>query len=621
MSVKLAGDPIWDRLPRALQGQQERDKGNGRADNPPPLPVPSHENPKLAEAALKMFEKTAESEREERRRVEEKWEQRQASMSSGGEAVADAERRRADDLIRAEKERAETERRYLQERMEEMRREQQRYDSEARNRPSVAQEIGALLPLLQRDDSSRVMLEQILQKHRDEIAAVHDGHREFVKSLREGHQSEINSLRQAHQRELEAEREASRAREERIEERLRAEREERERDRQRYRESTEERDRTWRDRMEGALQTQEQSWQSRHSMLQSMKETAEQGLRAEIDKLKQENYELRTKQEEKGDIFSQLSKHRELASIMKEFGSGDTSSSTSGGIGLSGAPADDWKQTLAEGLSERAPAILQKLFGADGAVRQVSQPTQQQMQQFVEGQVVQTPQGVMEVVRNPADGSLALAPKEAMDRRRAHLAAEASREADERRSLLDGQGAERRRPSAMRRRNSQRKTESADRAEPQINPIPNLAEGLPRRRPPWEGGGMDPSSDGSAGAAPPRPPLVTPKPSSDSAPQARPAEEPESEPPLELTSVERQVLRVIAQTVHESVQHADEPEEWVSKVIEQYPAPVLQQIVGNYTDAQVMRGVRQLEPNSAGATPAGQKFMAAAFRGLRKAMS
>ena len=68
-SIGLAGEPNWDRMPRALQGKKKPDADT--SGNPPPLPMmPSHENPKLAEAALKMFEKTAEAEREERRRLE-----------------------------------------------------------------------------------------------------------------------------------------------------------------------------------------------------------------------------------------------------------------------------------------------------------------------------------------------------------------------------------------------------------------------------------------------------------------------------------------------------------------------------------------------------------------------
>ena len=83
--------------------------------------------------------------------------------------------------------------------------------------------------------------------------------------------------------------------------------EERERDRQRYREAMEERDRSWKDRMDGALQVQQQSWESRHQMLVTTHETVESNLKQEIDRLRSENYDLRQKSEDKGDIFTQLS--------------------------------------------------------------------------------------------------------------------------------------------------------------------------------------------------------------------------------------------------------------------------------------------------------------------------
>lgn len=616
-SIGLAGEPNWERMPRALQGKKAASTPD-TSGNPPPHPMmPSHENPKLAEAALKMFEKSAEAEREERRRLEAKMDAASATRSAGSEAVAEAERRRADDLIRAERERAESERSYMEKRMEEIKREteeqRRRFESEVRSRPSFGEELRNLAPLLSRDDgTAKAMLEQILGKHRDEVAAINSAHQEFVRSLREGHQSELAALRSAHARELEAERQASRSREERIEERLRAEREERERDRVRHKEAMDDRDRHWKDRMEGALQTQQSSWESRHQMLVSTHETTTATLRADIDRLKSENYELRQKADEKGDIFSQLGKFRELQTVMKEFsGDSSSSSSSSGGIGLSQSAGDEWKQTLAEGLTERAPQIMEKLFGTGGAVQQTQQPTPQQMQSFHEGQVVDTPQGKMEVVRNPADGQLALAPKEALDRHRAAVKAHQEAQGGGG-GLLPSQGQQ---PSRRRSHRSNGRSRRRSRGVPSA--VPNLGdsrygqEPLKKQVPPWEAG-LDDEDD-----VPPAPPPPPPVPRA----ATRKPEPAPSKEPIELNAMERQALKLIAKEVHESVQVADEPEEFVQKMLQKYPANVLQQIAGGYTDRQIAQGIVQLEPNSAGATPAGKQFVLRAFGMLREAVS
>lgn len=605
-SVGLAGEPNFDRMPRALQTP---DKARGATNsNPAPLPVsPVHEHPKLAEAALKMIGERAKEDREELRRREEMMEKR-LSNTGGSDALAEAERRRADDVIKAERERAEERRKDMEQRMEEMKRrqeeEERRRRLEERSRPSFGQELAHLAPLLQRDDgSTKETMSLILQKHRDEIGATQQAHAEMLRDLRSGHRDEIAALRQAHQRELEAEREASRGREERIEERLRSERAERDRDRQRHKEAMDERDRHWKDRMEGQLQMQNSSWEARHQAAVSTYESRMQWLQQEIDKLKSESYELRQKQEDKGDVFSQLTKHRELARMMKDFGGADASSSASssssgGGIGLSGG--DDWKSTAVEGLVERAPQILEKLFSPGGAASQVPQPQPQQMQHFHEGQVVDTPQGKMEVVRNPQDGQLALAPKDALDKHRSAMARQQERGG----GLLPGGGA----PEAQPQR---RQSRPHSPRKPSVSAVPDLSQGLPKRRAPWEGGG----NEDQGPPLPPEPPPPMPR-SATRSPQPVTTEE-----PMELSHVERQGLQLIAKEVHESVNHADEPEEFVKKMVEKYPANVLQQIVGSYTDRQIVQGIMQLQPNSAGATPAGRSFVGKAFHLLRQAVS
>ena len=52
-----------------------------------------------------------------------------------------------------------------------------------------------------------------------------------------------------------------------------------------------------------------------------------------------------------------------------------------------------------------------------------------------------------------------------------------------------------------------------------------------------------------------------------------------------------------------------------------YPQNVIEQIVKGYTTEQIIRGVCQVEPRAAGATPAGQQFMLKAIKLLRQAVT
>lgn len=603
-TISLAGDPNYDRLPRALHGKEDK-KSDADGGMPGYAVPPPAENPKLAEAALKMMGQVAESEREERRRVEERYERKSEAAGNALNPVIEAERRRSDDVIRAERERSEAERLMMGERLreeregrEELRRRMETVES---SRPSIGQEIASLANagLFRHDDGgvAKEMLTQILEKHRGEMDAIVTRHTQFVDSLRQGHQSEVSAIRDAHRREMEAEREASRSREARIDERLQSEREERRRDQDRFKEQIDERDRQWRDRLDQAKQMIESSWESRHNSLISTYENRMTWLQGEIDRLKQETYDAKMKTEERGDVFTQLTKMKEVQDVIKSFGPEPASSSSSGGIGLTGGGAD-WKETLAEGVAERAPLILQSLFGG---VAPPGAPGQQQ--QYQEGQVLQTPNGLMVVVRDPASGQLALAPKEALDAH--HRALAAAQQQGGKPGLLGPQ--ERRKPRVMpeaekvgRRGVSRRKSTAA---------VHNFATGLPKPTPPWE-----PFDDEQQSQ-----PQAAPRMTTRARREAEMAAARGSEP-MELSAQERQGLSMIAKHVHESVISAEEPEEFVAKMINTYDPNVLKAIVGGYTTEQIAKGVVQVEPGSAGATPAGQQFIAAAFRQLREAI-
>lgn len=597
IELHLAGPPKFDRVPRAMQTGTETTKDD--ADMPRMQAPSSYEHPKLAEQVMKIMQTTVQAEREERRRSEDKLEAQRADAGNAIAPVIESERRRADEIISVERERREEHERRAERRLEEERErhaeDRRRMELQQSGQRSLGEEIKSLAQagLFNRDDSSaKEMFTQILEKHRSEMEGMTTRHTQFVDSIRSGHMSEVQAIRDAHRREMEAEREASRSRETRIDERLQSEREERRRDQDRFKEQSEERDRNWRDRMEQAREVLESAWTSRHQNSTSMYEQRILWFQAEVDRLKSDYDILRVKEGEKGDVATQLMKIRDLQEIVKEFSPAPAApASSSGGIGISAG--EDWKQTFAEGLAERAPQIMQAVFGGGAA----QQPPLQ------EGQILTVdpstgqpfPHGPMVVVRDPNSGQLAMSPKSALD--------EHQRARDRQGGLLQPPEQQRRRrpqvmppPEEVRRRSKKTAVQ------------PNFAEGMPKLTPPWES---------TPGDLPP-PPAVRPEPRMSTRSRRDPDPSPE---PMEMSSQERQGIKTIAKLVHESVMEADEPEEFVAKVMNQYDANTIRAIVGGYTTEQLARGIHQVEPNSAGATPGGQAFILEAFSQLRRALS
>lgn len=597
IQVELAGPPKYERLPRALQGTMVDKKDDGEM---PRMQGMSHENPKLAEAALKMIGGQADADRAERHRLENRLEEVRRSSSESVQPIIDAERRRADDVMRVQEERrAERETMFERQRLEERGRlddERRRIQMEHGSRRSIGEELASLASsgLLGREDtSSKEMFTQVLEKHRVEMDAITTRQTQFIDSIRSGHMSEVAALRDAHRREMEAEREASRSREGRIDERLLAEREERRRDQERFKEQVDERDRQWRDRMDQSKETIEGAWNSRHQMSISTYESRIQWLQQEIDRVKSDHDVLKMKTEDRGDVSTQLLKMREMQELVKELSPQalPTTAASSGGIGLGGG--DDWKNALAEGVSERLPQIAQALFG--GGAAGAPQP------QLTEGQILHAdpstgqpfPHGPMVIVRDPNSGQLAMSPKAALDAHQRALHAQQSG-----RLLQPAQGRPRPQvmpdPEKVRRRSK-------------VAAVPNFAEGMPKLIPPWE------AEHGDFSPSEPRPePRMS----------TRSRQDPDASPePMEMNAQERQAIKVIAKLVHESVMEADEPEEFVAKVMNIYDPNVIRGIVGGYTTEQIAKGIRQVEANSAGATPGGQAFIRDAFSQLRRALS
>lgn len=634
VSLNLAGTPKYDRQPKAVQQSQ-----TAALDAAPPSPLMmggGQENAKLSETAMKLAVDMAGEERKERIRIEERAEARADRAAESVLPAVEAERRRADDLIRAERERSETERKHMQERFDESRSETrrlvERIEQMEANRPSMASEMKEIMSFMPRPDSgegnkvAERMMESVLEKHRIEMEAMRAGHQQMLdnmskqhegmtSSMRASHLHEITSMRESHQRDLQMEREAGTRRQERADDQLRMEREERARDQQRAREVLDANDRTWKERIEMQLASANQSWESRHQSVVATYENRGLWLQQEIDRLKSDLSDTRARMSDNSDPIAIVHKAKEIREAIGGPEQSGGGSGGGGGIGMGGA--EDWKNLAVEGLTERAPQLLQVLGGLLSG-----QQAQQQPQQYQVGQTVQTPQGEMVVVQTPQ--GLALTPKAALEQAAAQQQGR----------MLPQQGGGQRRQRVMpdaeevaNAGNGRRKRRGPVSAVPNFaDPSAYGSDPLPvrGRRPPWEGGGADEGDDEPRQQRPQQPPQGQPQAqrrTSKPDQQAQQAQPAQQRIARQMTPQERQGLSVIAKIVHESVMNADEPEEFAEKVIREWTPEMLKRVISGYSPDDIARGIMETQPSSAGATPAGQAFVRDAFARIEQAVN
>jgi hypothetical protein len=140
-----------------------------------------------------------------------------------------------------------------------------------------------------------------------------------------------------------------------------------------------------------------------------------------------------------------------------------------------------------------------------------------------------------------------------------------------------------------------------------------MAEGLPKPRP-WGEPVQPPMPDASQQQIAKRQPVQQ------QAPQQAPRRT--SKPQQgNMDQTKLMIANEVAKLVHASVENGDEPEEFVQKVLAKgYPAVIVQTIASMSSD-EVISGIAQVQPNSAGATPAGQRFVREAMDALRAAVA
>lgn len=645
--VEIAGDPIYTRIPRAQQAREDAQVSSSKVQPVQQPAMQQQENPKLAEAALKIVTEAMDKERQEKHRIESKADRQVEQARELLKPLVDAERSRADSVIDIEKQRSavevgalkasmEAERQrdaermaQLREQLEQERREREelrrRMESMENGRPSIGQEIRDLMPLLKPEpvrsggdlEIAQRVLDSQSDKHRSEVESLRQTQQQMLESMRQMHERDIASMREAQAREIQAEREAWRHREQRYEDMLRSEREERRRDQDQGRERMEERDRQWKDRLEQQDINLKQQWEARLSLVESNYSERIRWMQAEIDKKSQENNDLRSKAAESMDPIAQLAKFRQIKDVARDtLGLGDpvpvaAPAPSTGGIGLGSMPAGLDINEIAQTAMERAPEILGALGnlfnGNKQAAAQPQVPTQP-------GQIVQTAMGTMVSVVAP-DGSLKLAPYAAVQAAEQAAAAQAASAAQ---PALPAPQSQRARPSQSAAPQRRRPTGSND-----VSPVPNLAEGLPKPIAPWENGSRRapaqesrprPSARAAAQRREPPPEPVTVEQSDESDERQQVREE------KRMNAIEKQIAAMVAKLVHESVAGGDEPEDFVAKVMGAgYPEIVIRGIAEK-SDQEILHGIATVEPRSAGTTPAGQRFVRDSMALLRQAV-
>lgn len=598
----ISGEPNPSRLPRSAQAAMA--KAAVPAPAPTAAPAISSEPPTLVLRALEVVEKQALSERQDRIAITEQMRKNESQQHAATAPLLDAERRHSEDMMKAERERSALREKHLEEALADARRETQKIAERletmaATPAVSVVDEFGKMLALLPKSDgdasarSTESITKSILDRHQTETEAMHKQHASMIDAMRTAHQNEITSMREAGRRELDAEREASRSREQRHEEALKVEREERRRDHEAAQRAANDRDATWRDRLEQQEINLKTTWESRCETMKSNYESQITWLKSENDQLVGRNRDLDAKLADKNDVFKTLAGLRDMKGVVKDAFDLTDASSGGGGGGVGGIglepPASsggiDWGEIVREAVGA-LPTVREMLQGQPQV-----QPQQQQQQRPPQpGDIVPTAQGLMVVISTPQ--GLALTPKAQFD---AAQAQQNQQTQQTQRVSHPGQP----RPRGVFAAPPQQRPVSDG------IPVPDMSVGLPRPRP-W----------GEA-VQPPLPPAAPPT-------QASPRQETQvvssPRPPqgASMSPTELFIAGQVAKLVHESVSAGEEPQDFVNKVLGSgYPRMAIDAIV-KMSDDQVITAIRAVQPNSAGATAAGHRFVRGAMAILRK---
>lgn len=434
-------------------------------------------------------------------------------------------------------------------------------------------------------DAQNRMLDSILQKHQTELQAIRQEHAMALDRHRDSFRSEADAIRASASREVEAERIAASSREKDLLRQLEHEREERRRDADRFRDELATREQLAKDRAEASKTGTEAQWQARFDSLKIASDLQNAFLKEELDRKTREVEELRSQVREERDPLVQIEK----LNAMKEGAERvlGLSRPSTPEPSISSGPPESTFDKLVQGLMENGPKIaetFQKLMTPPPGGGGVTPPQP--------GQIIQTPQGVFQVVLAP-NGSLGMVP------------------------YLPEQP--RRRPAALpppaQQQPRQQQPQPQRRAQPQPQPqMPDmddvLGEGAVARRRPKPQRPRPQQQQQQ-----PRQPEQAQQAQQAPAAEAEPAQ-PAPPPPQVSPEVEKQITDVLTRLVSDATMSGEDPDTFVAGLAGKFPDEWLKMLAGVDPDL-ILTKIREAYPTAAAVTPAGSRFFKRSFALLR----
>ena len=376
-------------------------KGDTRMQAPV-VATPPTENTSVTQQALKTLEKVSDDAQKRAKTLEDRMYNGAASGVAEASKLADLVREESDKRVQLLRDQSEREGRMLEERLRDRDKEIEALRVEVRQMnqaaPGTLKDIVEMIRPNRPDGSiSQEVMNSLLSKQASELEAMRAAHMREVEAARAAHLREIESIRQSNERDREADRREAAAREQRVVDQLTQTREERRRDLDMHRQLQEQRDIAARDREQGRVELVDTMWQARTRSAEEAANFRIASLSAELERLRGEISDLRSKAREDGDVYSQIEKAKQLLDVARDVGGGG------GGGGLSGdsepslppPPPPPMPKGVIDQVMEHGPMIAKivgDLVGSDTKKKPRRAPAPPPM-----GSVVNTPQGRMVV--------------------------------------------------------------------------------------------------------------------------------------------------------------------------------------------------------------------------------
>lgn len=370
-------------------------KGEARVQGP--IVTPPSENVGVVQQALKTLEKTSDDAQKRAKTAEDRVIAGVANGSTEAVKFADLMRMESDKRVQMLQEQGIRESQQLEARLRDRDQKIEALQGEVTKMqsatPTLFKEMAdALRQPPQAPGVGQEIMNNLLTKHAAEIEAMRSGHAHEIEAMHGAHLREIEAMRQAHERERDGERREAAAREQRVVDQLAQAREERLRDNEMHKQMQEQRDAASHDREQSRVDLVETMWQSRVHSAEESTNFRVNSLNAELERLRGELADLRSKAREDGDVYAQIERAKQLLDVARD-GAG-------GGLGDVEAVApvvqSGGQKNILDQVMEYGPAIgkmVTDLVGADAGKKKRRQ--QQPMPPM--GSVVNTPQGRMVV--------------------------------------------------------------------------------------------------------------------------------------------------------------------------------------------------------------------------------